>query len=118
MNKEVKIKLLELLIGEEESPNNTEASEMIGANVIIRTYSAGVHIGTLLKKSNTNVLLSNARRLWAWEGAFTLNEVATKGITGGRVSCPVDKVELTQAIEIIPITEKALETVKNYEEEE
>jgi hypothetical protein len=49
--------------------------------------------------------LVNARRLWSWRGAFTLNEVATKGVNRkeSRISGSVPIVILTQAVEIIPI---------------
>jgi hypothetical protein len=76
-----------------------------GPEVIVRTYSAGVHIGTLVKREGTEVTLSNARRLWKWEGAFTLSAVATQGVkrANSRISVEVPEILLTQAIEIIPI---------------
>jgi hypothetical protein len=75
--------------------------------VIIRTYSAGVHIGTLKERNDRDVVLTNARRLWSWRGAFTLNAVATKGVnrSGSRISVPVPEITLTEAIEIIPVSE-------------
>lgn len=92
-------------------------SPFIGEIVLVRTYSAGVHIGTLENKEGTNVLLSSAHRIWKWSDAFTLSEVATKGIgPESRVSCKVDFIELTQAVEIIPVSAAAFETVlKNVE---
>lgn len=83
-------------------------SPLIGKHVVVRTYSAGVHIGELIAKDETNVLLKDARRLWSWKGAFTLTEVATAGVaSGSRMSTAVDLIELTQAVEIIPTTEAA-----------
>jgi hypothetical protein len=75
--------------------------------VIIRTYSAGVHIGTLKERNDRDVVLTTARRLWSWRGAFTLNAVATKGVnrSGSRISVPVPEITLTEAIEIIPVSE-------------
>ena len=75
--------------------------------VIVRTYSAGVHIGTLRERNGMEVTLTNARRLWKWAGAFTLNAVATNGVdrTESRISCSVPEITLTQAIEIIPVSE-------------
>lgn len=87
----------------------TENSPLLGQHVLIRTYSAGVHFGTLQAKDGTNVLLSGARRLWKWSGAFTLSEVATAGVDvrGSRIAVEVPFIELTQAVEIIPTTEAA-----------
>lgn len=76
--------------------------------ILVRTYSAGVHYGTLKSRDGQEVVLSNARRLWFWEGAFTLNAVAENGVSGkSRISVVVPEILLMQAIEIIPISSKA-----------
>jgi hypothetical protein len=77
-----------------------------GDFVLIRTFSAGVHFGTLVERSGKEVHLCNARRLWSWSGALSLSEVAMKGITlnSSKVSVPVDEIILTEAIEIIPVS--------------
>lgn len=81
---------------------------MIGEFVIVRTFSAGVHTGELVEISGTAVKLANARRLWNWRGAFTLNEVSIHGVSEeSRISEPVQTILLTQAIEVIPCTTKA-----------
>ena len=76
-----------------------------GPESVIRTYSAGVHIGEVVKQDGKRVELKNARRLYSWAGAFTLNAVATKGVdrSRSRISCPVPNIILTEAIEIIPV---------------
>lgn len=89
--------------------------------VIIRTYSAGVHAGYLSAHNGKEVTLVNARRLWYWSGAFTLSEIAVKGVSKPedcKFSCSVPMIILTEAIEIIPCTEQArriIEEVKVYE---
>ncbi len=84
---------------------------MIGQQVLIRTYSAGVHFGTLAKvsKSHKRVVLNTARRIWSWKGANTLHEISLRGIDkdGSRVSEPVHEIVLTEAIEILPLTAEA-----------
>lgn len=80
----------------------------IGNEVIVRTYSAGVHIGELDGKwddVNKPITLKNARRIWRWRGANTLNEVATVGLNRNeysRISKPVSSIQLS-AIEVIPV---------------
>jgi hypothetical protein len=76
----------------------------LGDEVIIRTYSAGVHIGTIKSKDSSEVTLINARRLWKWAGAFTLNEVAMYGVNrdSSRICKPVSEITV-QWIEIIPV---------------
>lgn len=76
---------------------------MIGEYVLVRTYSAGVHMGTLVESHGTAVLLRDARRLWRWKGANSLHEVSQEGVgEGSRISKPVPTILLTQAIEVIP----------------
>lgn len=85
--------------------------------VIIRTYSAGVHYGTLVEtergSGGTHVVLKNSRRIWKWAGANSLSELATLGssnIKDCNISIPVKKIELL-AIEIIYMTDVAIQTM-------
>lgn len=81
---------------------------MLGRHCVVRTYSDGVHIGTVAAVDGMEVLLTNARRIWQWKGAFTLFEVAANGIeASSRLSTTVPDVFLTQAISFTPTTEKA-----------
>ena len=82
--------------------------------VVVRTYSAGVHIGFLESQKGTEVVLSNARRLWQWRGANTLNEVSQKGVDLTkitRISDPVPTITLTEAIEVIAASKAAQENL-------
>lgn len=86
---------------------------MVGRRCLIRTYSAGVHIGDVISVTNgTEVLLKNALRLWKWEGGgLSLSAVANTGIKDGRLN-KTGEVLLTNAIEFIPTT---IEAEKSYE---
>lgn len=76
--------------------------------VVVRTYSAGVHVGTLERRDGKEAVLTNARRIWRWFGANTLHEVATNGVaSNSKVSVAVPTITLTEAIEIIPCSDKA-----------
>ena len=84
--------------------------------VIVRTYSAGVHAGYLKKRDGKEVELVNARRLYYWDGAFTLSTVATKGVSKPE-NCKfpdiVPSILLLEAIEVIPCSEIARESIAN-----
>ena len=56
--------------------------------VLVRTYSAGVHFGTLASRDGREVVLTNARRLYQWSGACSLSQVATEGVklSGSKIS--------------------------------
>jgi hypothetical protein len=72
---------------------------------IIRTYSAGVHVGEIVRRDGKEVELKDARRIWHWKGANTLNEIALRGVAhGSKISEPVPSIILTEAIEIISAT--------------
>lgn len=84
--------------------------------VIVRTYSAGVFAGELESRKGREVVMLNARRLWYWEGASSLSELAMLGISKPdkcKFPCEVDRIELLEAIEIIDVTEKAQKSIKN-----
>ncbi len=82
---------------------------MLGKHVLVRTYSAGVHVGVLQQHNGREVILTTSRRIWSWKGAFTLSEIAMKGLDSkhSRMSMKVPEILLTEAIEIIPTTEAA-----------
>jgi hypothetical protein len=78
--------------------------------VICRTYSAGVFAGYIESRNGKEVVLRDARRIWYWDGAASLSQLAMEGTSkpeNCKFPCPVDRVELTEAIEIIDCTEKA-----------
>lgn len=92
---------------------------MIGKKVIVRTHSAGVHFGTLAAKDGKEVVLRDARRIWYWEGAFTLSAVAVSGVGNkSKLSVSVPEILLTEAIEIIPCSEEATEALQKLKAHE
>ena len=87
--------------------------------VVVRTYSAGVHTGTLEKRNGKEVTLSNARRIFYWDGAASISQIAVDGVSkpeNCKFSVPVKEIVLTEAIEIIPCTEKAVKNIKGVAE--
>lgn len=82
---------------------------------VVRTYSAGVFAGYLKSREGKEVVLENAIRLWRWDGAASLSQLAMEGVTkpsGCKFAVPVDTIILTEAIEIIPTTRKARECIQ------
>jgi hypothetical protein len=82
--------------------------------VIVRTYSAGVFAGTLESREGKEVVMSNARRLWYWDGASSLSQLAMEGVKkpeNCKFPCEVSRIELTEAIEIIDCTEEAKQSI-------
>lgn len=82
--------------------------------VIIRTHSAGVFAGYLENKEGKEVTLREARRLWYWDGAASLSQLAVDGVSVPekcKFPIAVDKITLTEAIEIISVTDKAHKSI-------
>jgi hypothetical protein len=86
--------------------NSQNTNSEPSGEVIIRTNRAGVHIGTMVARNGQEIILKDARRLYSWAGAFTLNAVAMNGVdrSNSRISIPIPKITLLEAIEIIPIS--------------
>jgi len=83
--------------------------------VIVRTYSAGVHAGNLKEKNGQEVILLNARRLWYWDGAASLSQLAMEGVkkpNNCKFPCEVTQIVLLQTIEILSTTKKAETSIK------
>jgi len=82
--------------------------------VIVRTTSAGVFAGFLKSRKGQEVVLTKARRLWYWKGAASLSQLAVDGVsapTECKFPVEVSEIILTQAIEILPVTDKAKKSI-------
>ena len=81
---------------------------------IVRTYSAGVFAGYIKERNGKEVTLINSRRLWYWEGACSLSQLAVDGVSKPdqcKFPCVVPETYVTEAIEIIPMTAKAWKSI-------
>lgn len=95
--------------------------------VIVRTNTAGVHTGYLQALHGTLAILGprpgkkhehekEVRRIWQWDGKGinTLNEVSLRGAGDkARLSEPVERIALTEAVEVLPCTEEAEKDLRN-----
>jgi hypothetical protein len=80
-----------------------------GDYVLVRTFSAGVHVGVFMSRRGKEVWLTSARRVWSWAGANSCSELANNGldVTQSKVCEPVKAQLVTEAIEVIACTPKA-----------
>lgn len=86
--------------------------------VLIRSYAAGVHFGYLLKEEFTAagkvVVLVNTRRVWYWDGAASLSQMALEGVKkpdNCKFSVVLPENEIVNVIETIPLSEKAVDSL-------
>lgn len=90
-------------------------NKYIGKYVIVRTQSAGVFAGILSERDKREVELLSARRLWKWAGAASLSQLATVGTSKPgecKFPCIVERIVLTEAIEILPCTPEAQASIE------
>ncbi len=79
---------------------------------VIRTYSAGVHIGYVSEFGTSHpqhAKLINSRRLYYWKNACSLSQVAMDGVDpkDSKIALEIPEIELTDVIEVITCSEKA-----------
>lgn len=81
---------------------------------IVRTYSAGVFFGKIESRNGQEVVMTDVRRLWYWSGAASLSQMSVDGTSNPdkcKFPCKVPRIEVTQAIEILDVTDKAKESI-------
>ena len=86
---------------------------------IVRCNRAGVFAGEIDSREGQEVKMKNVRRLWYWDGACSLSELAksgTKKPENCKFTLTVDEIELLEAIEIIKCTEEAEKSIKGVRE--
>lgn len=91
---------------------------MIGKKVIIRADRAGVFFGTLIEKEGNEVILTNCRRLWYWDGAASISQLTVDGTSkpqNCKFTVTVEEIVILGVIEIIPCTEKAIKSIEDVD---
>lgn len=86
-----------------------------GKYVIVRGEKSGVFAGVLKSKEGREVTLTDARKIWYWQGATCLSQLASEGTSnpnGCKFPAPVSEVCITDAIEIFPCTDKAEQSIR------
>lgn len=104
-----------------DSLNENKMAEFVDGlqPVLIRSYAAGVHFGYLKSKEDTLsgrvVVLLKTRRIWYWDGAASLSQMAVEGVNkpeNCKFSMEVESNEIVNVIEILPLTDKAFINLK------
>ena len=92
---------------------------MIDKKVLIRADRAGVFFGTLKEKNGDEVTLTDCRRIWYWDGAASISQLAVNGTNCAR-NCKftvfVPEMTILGVIEIIPCTDVAIKSIEGVAE--
>ena len=89
-----------------------------GKYYIVRGAQSGVFAGEIVSRNGREIEMKNARRLWYWDGACTVSELAKNGTQepdNCKFTVVVKKIEILDAIEIIECTAKAEKSIKGVQ---
>lgn len=92
---------------------------MLNKKVIIRADRAGVFFGTLKEKNGNEVTLTDARRLWYWDGAASISQLAVNGTVrpgSCKFTVTVPEIIVLGVIEIITCEDKAIKSIEGVAE--
>ena len=81
---------------------------------IIRGDRSGVFFGEIAERNGREVTIRNCRRLWYWDGAASLSQLAAEGVKNPECcnfTVTVDELIVLDAIELIPCTEEACASI-------
>lgn len=84
---------------------------MMNEKVLVRGDRSGVFFGTLAAKEGSEVTLKNCRRIWYWNGAASLSQLALEGAKKPeecKFTVTVPEMVILDAIEIIPCSPEAI----------
>lgn len=92
---------------------------LIGKRVLIRADRAGVFYGTLNEVEplgdKYQVELANCRRIWYWDGAASLTQMAMEGVkrpSACKFTMWQDSIVVNGVIEVLPCTKEAMDNIE------
>ena len=86
---------------------------------VVRADGAGVFAGNIVRRDGDEVTMKNVRRIWYWEGACSLSQLAvdgTKRPDGCKFTVTVPEMTILGVIEIIPCSAEAEASVKGVKD--
>lgn len=90
-----------------------------GKYYIVRGDRSGVFAGEIVSRNGQEIEMKNVRRLWYWDGACSISELAEKGTQrpyNCKFTVTVCNLEILDAIEVTECTAKAKESIKGVKE--
>lgn len=86
---------------------------------IVRGDRSGVFFGEIQKREGREVTMKNVRRLWYWDGAASISQLAQRGTVcpeNCKFTVTVDEVLVLDAIEIDKCTAEAIKSIEGVPE--
>ena len=82
---------------------------------IVRADRAGVFFGHIKERNGDEVVMTEVRRIWYWNGAASISQLAMEGVKHPELSkftVTVHEMTILGVIEIIPCSEEAVKNIK------
>jgi len=92
---------------------------MENKKVLVRGDRSGVFFGELIERNCQEVELKNCRRIWYWDGAASISQLAKEGTKipdNCKFTVTVEKIIITDAIEIILCTDESITSIEGVKE--
>lgn len=86
---------------------------------IVRADRAGVFAGNIKERNGNEVTMTNVRRLWYWDGAASLSQMAVDGVKAPencKFTVTVPEMTILGVIEVIPCSTIAEQCIKGVKE--
>lgn len=86
---------------------------------IVRADRAGVFFGQIETRNGSEVTMRNVRRIWFWDGANSISQLAvdgTKKPNACKFTIMVESMTILGVIEIIPCTTNATKSILGVRE--
>lgn len=82
---------------------------------IVRGDRSGVFFGNIKERNGKEVTMENVRRLWYWDGAASISQLAQEGTVRPlqcKFTVTVDEILVLDAIEIDKCSDKAVKSIQ------
>ena len=82
---------------------------------IIRCRDAGVFFAKVKERNGDEAILAECRRIWYWQGAASISQLAMEGVSDPRLckfTVIVPEMTVLGVIEIIPCTDAAVNSIQ------
>ena len=82
---------------------------------LFRCDRSGVFYGELVERKGQEAKIKNVRKIFYWNGAACLEQLATEGTNKPndcKFTMVVDEIEVLDLIQILPCTEKAIANIE------
>lgn len=82
---------------------------------IVRADRAGVFFGHIKERNGSEVTMTDVRRIWHWDGAASLSQLAMEGVKkpqNCQFTVVVPEMTILGVIECIPCSDDAVSCIK------